>query len=248
MTQPSRNPLTAFLRDEDRKRIDAIASNYGLTGSAPDQELKEGLTHHMIDLLRALGANLRLNCLDSVPQTSSLAGKNILDVGCGKDGRSTDIIAHPKRYEPWLCRLAVEMGIQVTGMDIPRESPTMIVQNGRWAYLPHNLYVAGPWKLPDESQDAVICNSVVHTHCPDQIAPEIYRSFSRSSEDRELYLQLRERLISEIRRVLRGGGRLILNSECYVKSVAGWDLADYYTQFIRRDTRRTKPPGMKLLD
>ncbi|VVC02270.1 Uncharacterised protein [uncultured archaeon] len=112
---------------------------------------------------------LRLEVMEFDPDKPfGLAGKRILDLGCGSHGSIDNLsmrimpqdsgffLRDFRLYEPWLCRYAYEGGAIVVGVDIRKQ------KNERFASYKIDLSKPGALSfMPGRSFDVVVCTSLV---------------------------------------------------------------------------------------
>lgn len=102
--------------------------------------------------------NKRLNLFSSLLSVEDVQGKQMLDAGCGTG---------------WFSKMAVEMGIDVTALDVGENLLAEVKKKCNCRCVEGNVL---DLKFPDESFDIVLSTEVIeHTVSPQRAITEMYR-------------------------------------------------------------------------
>jgi hypothetical protein len=130
--------------------------------------------------------------MDAFPAVSAIRGQAVLDIACGSNtSRSPVTGLRTAEFEPWMCRLLLELGARPVGIDIGDLAGE--------AFEHHRVDLGVPGALdflPSASFDAIHESRLFGS-------PEFRAAYARASD------RIRREIHRHERRLLRPGGILI---------------------------------------
>jgi SAM-dependent methyltransferase len=151
----------------------------------------------------------RVKISDIREDLSNLAGKKVLDLGCGA-GKGTGFT-----YPPYFCRAAYSIGMDVVGVDIlPNKGERfkaykLDLTHSNWHrhFEPLSFDIVNVDHFGGPRDSAEDVNS--------QMSPALWEMLGCSSEN---HMRFVDRLIEDTGKLLKDGGFLFYETEAYVKS------------------------------
>jgi 2-polyprenyl-3-methyl-5-hydroxy-6-metoxy-1,4-benzoquinol methylase len=194
-------PIKDFMKAtrEYKKVEESLTAKYGKIAGTPlfNMQAKLGVIMHKL---------------------GEIKGKTILDIGCGAvnswDYGGSVSAEQERYYDPWLCRVAHELGAKVTGIDgasSPNEEYTHIKENLLHfenivkQFLDHSIDLACAWSFfdsPNLANGREMFREVIRG-LEKKVKPEGFFVFEAvctgvlNREDWEYFLKKREQQISD---------------------------------------------------
>lgn len=138
---------------------------------------------------------------------TKIRGLKVLDLACGTDFYS-DL---GRKAEPWFCRTLCHLGVGVTGVDIkyPKSAVNGVED---WRFVQMDL--TRPKDLQRHFRDRTF--NVVHSNAfLEMVGIPESRARQLSSMDKVSYERLVLSLLKETRRMLKAGGKAVINDKVY---------------------------------